>query len=162
MLWYVQWLAWCFEDHSQPLEAPLIYVNAWYRWLKYKPKPQFSACATQRQAAQCVGRVIRSKADYGMMIFADKRCVLRSCPNSEYFGSGHSSNYQVPVTCWWTIPWCWLNMCTISSTDIIAMTSDQNYHSGYCHICEKLTSTSVQTCLSILLERYFRPIAAVL
>ncbi|KAK9067628.1 hypothetical protein SSX86_011739 [Deinandra increscens subsp. villosa] len=27
----------------------------------------------QRQAAQCVGRVIRSKADYGMMIFADER-----------------------------------------------------------------------------------------
>lgn len=26
-----------------------------------------------RQAAQCVGRVIRSKADYGMMVFADKR-----------------------------------------------------------------------------------------
>ncbi|KAJ1696050.1 hypothetical protein LUZ63_004562 [Rhynchospora breviuscula] len=26
-----------------------------------------------RQAAQCVGQVIRSKADYGMMIFADKR-----------------------------------------------------------------------------------------
>lgn len=31
------------------------------------------ATSTQRQAAQCVGRVIRSKADYGMMIFADKR-----------------------------------------------------------------------------------------
>lgn len=29
----------------------------------------------QRQAAQCVGRVIRSKADYGMMIFADSRLV---------------------------------------------------------------------------------------
>lgn len=29
----------------------------------------------QRQAAQCVGRVIRSKADYGMMIFADKRYI---------------------------------------------------------------------------------------
>ena len=26
-----------------------------------------------RQAAQCVGRVIRSKADYGMMVFADSR-----------------------------------------------------------------------------------------
>ncbi|CAI5928571.1 unnamed protein product [Closterium sp. NIES-65] len=26
-----------------------------------------------RQAAQCVGRVIRSKSDYGIMIFADKR-----------------------------------------------------------------------------------------
>ena len=30
----------------------------------------------QRQAAQCVGRVIRSKADYGMMIFADKRYLI--------------------------------------------------------------------------------------
>ncbi|KAK1319632.1 DNA repair helicase UVH6 [Acorus calamus] len=29
-----------------------------------------------RQAAQCVGRVIRSKADYGMMIFADKRYAV--------------------------------------------------------------------------------------
>ena len=26
-----------------------------------------------RQAAQCVGRVIRSKADYGLMVFADAR-----------------------------------------------------------------------------------------
>lgn len=26
-----------------------------------------------RQAAQCVGRVIRSKLDYGLMIFADSR-----------------------------------------------------------------------------------------
>lgn len=33
----------------------------------------------QRQAAQCVGRVIRSKADYGMMIFADKRFVSTLC-----------------------------------------------------------------------------------
>lgn len=32
----------------------------------------------QRQAAQCVGRVIRSKADYGMMIFADKRYAICS------------------------------------------------------------------------------------
>ena len=27
-----------------------------------------------RQAAQCVGRVIRGKSDYGIMIFADKVC----------------------------------------------------------------------------------------
>ncbi|KAK3282581.1 hypothetical protein CYMTET_9690 [Cymbomonas tetramitiformis] len=33
----------------------------------------FLAFDAVRQAAQCVGRVIRSKADYGMMIFADKR-----------------------------------------------------------------------------------------
>lgn len=44
----------------------------------------------QRQAAQCVGRVIRSKADYGMMIFADKRLVsLNSfflCMQLAHFG----------------------------------------------------------------------------
>eukprot|EP00898_Chlorokybus_atmophyticus_P001467 jgi/Chlat1/2320/Chrsp17S00174 len=33
----------------------------------------FLAFDAIRQAAQCMGRVIRSKADYGMMIFADKR-----------------------------------------------------------------------------------------
>ena len=33
----------------------------------------FLAFDAVRQAAQCVGRVIRSKADYGLMIFADRR-----------------------------------------------------------------------------------------
>lgn len=43
----------------------------------------------QRQAAQCVGRVIRSKADYGMMIFADKRFVfLCSLLSLEFPNSG--------------------------------------------------------------------------
>ena len=28
---------------------------------------------TTNQAAQCVGRVIRSKTDYGMMVFGDRR-----------------------------------------------------------------------------------------
>ncbi len=40
------------------------------------PAPQesdFLAFDAIRQAAQCVGRVIRSKADYGMMVFADRR-----------------------------------------------------------------------------------------
>ncbi|WZZ77150.1 hypothetical protein YC2023_097722 [Brassica napus] len=37
-----------------------------------------------RQAAQCVGRVIRSKADYGMMIFADKRLPLQTCRYSRH------------------------------------------------------------------------------
>lgn len=40
------------------------------------------ATSTQRQAAQCVGRVIRSKADYGMMIFADKRYLSVELSNS--------------------------------------------------------------------------------
>ena len=39
----------------------------------------------QRQAAQCVGRVIRSKADYGMMIFADKRTEPSArCPKLKF------------------------------------------------------------------------------
>ena len=33
----------------------------------------FLAFDAVRQSAQCVGRVIRSKADYGMMVFADVR-----------------------------------------------------------------------------------------
>ena len=32
-----------------------------------------------RQAAQCAGRVIRSKADYGLMVFADARYQARAC-----------------------------------------------------------------------------------
>jgi hypothetical protein len=36
----------------------------------------FLAFDAMRQASQCVGRVIRSKADYGMMIFADSRCAV--------------------------------------------------------------------------------------
>ncbi|GBG25571.1 DNA repair helicase XPD [Hondaea fermentalgiana] len=34
---------------------------------------EFLAFDALRQASQCIGRVIRSKADYGLMIFADKR-----------------------------------------------------------------------------------------
>jgi DNA excision repair protein ERCC-2 len=34
-----------------------------------------------RHAAQCVGRVLRGKSDYGLMVFADKvRRVLMSTP----------------------------------------------------------------------------------
>ena len=34
---------------------------------------EFLAFDALRQASQCVGRVIRNKSDYGLMIFADKR-----------------------------------------------------------------------------------------
>ena len=63
-----------------------------------------------RQAAQCVGRVIRSKADYGLMIFADKRydswwlvccSLLRRCPHSKQHITLQSQRCHVPlpVTC---------------------------------------------------------------
>ncbi|CAN1233297.1 General transcription and DNA repair factor IIH helicase subunit XPD [Linum perenne] len=42
-------------------------------WLANPALPDDILRQAVRQAAQCVGRVIRSKADYGMMIFADKR-----------------------------------------------------------------------------------------
>lgn len=36
-----------------------------------------------RHAAQCVGRAIRGKTDYGLMIFADKVRVLQTYSNND-------------------------------------------------------------------------------
>jgi len=47
-----------------------------------------------RQAAQCVGRVIRSKMDYGLMIFADSRYV-RFLGNTVSTWSHHAGSLQV-------------------------------------------------------------------
>eukprot|EP00232_Nephroselmis_pyriformis_P011466 CAMPEP_0182884768 /NCGR_PEP_ID=MMETSP0034_2-20130328/19199_1 /TAXON_ID=156128 /ORGANISM="Nephroselmis pyriformis, Strain CCMP717" /LENGTH=743 /DNA_ID=CAMNT_0025017989 /DNA_START=145 /DNA_END=2373 /DNA_ORIENTATION=+ len=54
---------------SRVLRARLEYLRETFQ-IKENDFLSFDAI---RQAAQCVGRVIRSKADYGMMIFADKR-----------------------------------------------------------------------------------------
>ena len=48
-----------------------------------------------RQAAQCVGRVIRSKADYGLMVFADKRYVLASSCFSLLLLTSHCFPYTL-------------------------------------------------------------------
>lgn len=57
---------------SRILQARLEYLQQ-----TFQIKDQdFLAFDAVRQASQCVGRVIRSKADYGMMIFADKRCAI--------------------------------------------------------------------------------------
>ena len=54
---------------SHVLRARLEYLETHYQ-IKEQDFLNFDAL---RQAAQCVGRVIRSKADYGLMIFADSR-----------------------------------------------------------------------------------------
>eukprot|EP00914_Ancora_sagittata_P024103 GHVO01047946.1.p1 GENE.GHVO01047946.1~~GHVO01047946.1.p1 ORF type:complete len:239 (+),score=48.73 GHVO01047946.1:64-717(+) len=54
---------------SRILKARLDYVREKYQ----VPESEFLTFDAMRQAAQCVGRVIRSKADYGLMIFADAR-----------------------------------------------------------------------------------------
>lgn len=67
----------------------------------------------QRQAAQCVGRVIRSKADYGMMIFADKRLVF-SCP----FFHEHRSTFTENVSTFtleFAIAWMQLSILMLMS-----------------------------------------------
>jgi DNA excision repair protein ERCC-2 len=51
------------------LRARLEYLNETFQ-IKEQDFLTFDAV---RQAAQCVGRVIRSKKDYGMMVFADQR-----------------------------------------------------------------------------------------
>lgn len=52
-----------------------IVLAIWFQNISLCCKRSVLIVLKQRQAAQCVGRVIRSKADYGMMIFADKRCI---------------------------------------------------------------------------------------
>jgi len=54
---------------SRILRARLEYLRETFH-IKESDYLSFDAV---RQAAQCVGRVIRSKADYGLMVFADKR-----------------------------------------------------------------------------------------
>ena len=54
---------------SRVLRARLEYLSETFQ-IK---EADFLAFDAVRQAAQCVGRVIRSKADYGLMVFADKR-----------------------------------------------------------------------------------------
>ena len=54
---------------SRILKARLQYLSLQFR-IKENDFLTFDAL---RHAAQCVGRVIRGKSDYGMMIFADKR-----------------------------------------------------------------------------------------
>lgn len=59
----------CFDTARRILRARLEYLRDTFQ-IKENDFLTFDAI---RQAAQCVGRVIRSKSDYGMMIFADKR-----------------------------------------------------------------------------------------
>jgi DNA excision repair protein ERCC-2 len=54
---------------SHVLRARLEYLQTHYQ-IQEKDFLNFDAL---RQASQCVGRVIRSKTDYGLMIFADSR-----------------------------------------------------------------------------------------
>jgi len=54
---------------SRILRARLEYLRETFEI----PEKDFLSFDAIRQAAQCVGRVIRSKSDYGMMVFADCR-----------------------------------------------------------------------------------------
>jgi DNA excision repair protein ERCC-2 len=58
---------------SRILQARLEYLQQTFQI----SDSDFLAFDAMRQASQCVGRVIRSKADYGMMVFADSRCAPR-------------------------------------------------------------------------------------
>lgn len=54
---------------SRVLKARLEYMRENYA----VAENEFLSFDAMRQAAQCVGRIIRSKADYGLMVFADYR-----------------------------------------------------------------------------------------
>ena len=71
-------------------------------------------CVGQRQAAQCVGRVIRSKADYGMMIFADKRYPVHLRLNFSRVlrWSAFRNSLSLSENNNGVLYWCWLCMRT--------------------------------------------------
>lgn len=54
---------------SRTLRARLEYLEAKF----HVRNSDFLTFDAMRQVAQCMGRVIRSKSDYGIMVFADKR-----------------------------------------------------------------------------------------
>lgn len=58
------------------MRARLEYLRDAYRIRE----SEFLGFDAMRNAAQCVGRVLRGKTDWGLMVFADKvRRVGRSC-----------------------------------------------------------------------------------
>ena len=63
----------CFPHHrytkSQVLLARLDYLRSTYQ-IRENDFLSFDAL---RQTSQCIGRVIRSKRDYGLVVLADKR-----------------------------------------------------------------------------------------
>lgn len=60
------------EISSRFLPTTLFYVRQIYSFLQIREN-DFLTFDAMRHAAQCVGRAIRGKTDYGIMIFADKR-----------------------------------------------------------------------------------------
>ena len=59
---------------SRILKARLEYLRDAYRIRE----SEFLGFDAMRNAAQCVGRVLRGKTDWGLMVFADKVCAARS------------------------------------------------------------------------------------
>lgn len=58
---------------ARPLRARLEYLREAF----HIREQDFLSFDAIRQVAQCMGRVIRSKADYGLMVLADKRYTRR-------------------------------------------------------------------------------------
>jgi DNA excision repair protein ERCC-2 len=54
---------------SRPLHMRMTFLHEEFRILQ----KDFLAFDAMRQVAQCAGRIIRSKTDYGIMVFADRR-----------------------------------------------------------------------------------------
>jgi hypothetical protein len=80
---------------SRILKARLEYLRDAYRIRE----SEFLGFDAIRNAAQCVGRALRGKTDWGLMIFADKVCLDFLC-----------STYLCPRTAWSVA------ICTIGQT----------------------------------------------
>ena|ERR1700722_8609727 len=65
---------------SRILKARLEYLRDAYRIRE----SEFLGFDAMRNAAQCVGRVLRGKTDWGLMVFADKVCCFHPIWDSVY------------------------------------------------------------------------------
>ena len=59
-----------------PTERSVVERMKWLEACLSIPESEFRNFDAMRHACQCVGRVIRNKADYGLMIFVDRRFAL--------------------------------------------------------------------------------------
>ncbi len=74
------------------LTSPLHQARLDYLREQYNIRPnEFITFDAMRHAAQCLGRAIRGKSDYGIMILADKVCLLFSSLPPPLSSSSHWS-----------------------------------------------------------------------
>lgn len=136
------WFWWHFL--SEPgLQARLEYLRDQFQIREN----DFLTFDAMRHAAQCVGRAIRGKTDYGLMIFADKvrlrfysdfpprsagdphfTRASSATPEPTSGGNSLAGSRSTSATGAWTSPWTRRSSCPSTSCDRWLSPSDRYHH----------------------------------